>query len=322
MQLIFSILHNQTIRADIFLSALFDGVYSRSQIQKWFSTGQIRIFCQKKQVYKTIGKYYPQRGDIVEMDIVSSPSTLEPDYRPLEIVFENDDFLVINKDSGINSHPTASPEGKKWTLVNQLIGQIKGFHREIGEDRPGIVHRLDKETSGLMLVAKNDITIRKLQKLIHDHKVQKTYLALVVWIPKSPIATIHSEIGRDPHDRLKMTTKNPVDPRNAITHYTLKESFQFQNKSYSLLEVTLETGRTHQIRVHMAGIGHPILGDEKYGISLENAWAKKHLKLSRQFLHAWKLAFEMEGKKYDFEGKLKEDLMTTLNQFKKNENYE
>jgi len=168
-----------------------------------------------------------------------------------------------------------------------------------------------------MLVAKNDITIRKLQKLIHDHKVQKNYLALVVGIPKSPIATIHSEIGRDPHDRLKMTTKNPVDPRNAITHYTLKESFQFQNKSYSLLEVTLETGRTHQIRVHMAGIGHPIIGDEKYGIALENAWAKKYLKLSRQFLHAWKLEFEMEGVKYDFEGKLKEDLMTTLNHLQK-----
>ena len=152
-----------------------------------------------------------------------------------------------------------------------------------------------------MLVAKNDITIRKLQKLIHDHKVQKTYLALVIGIPKSPIATIQSEIGRDPHDRLKMTTKNPVDPRNAITHYRVKEVFRFREKTYSLLEITLETGRTHQIRVHMAGIGHPIMGDEKYGISLENAWAKKYLKLSRQFLHAWKLDFEMEGKKYMFE---------------------
>ena len=151
----FSLLHNQTIRADIFLSALFEGIYSRSQIQKWFTTGQIRVWSQKKQTYKKLGKYFPQRGDIVEMSITSTPSTLEPDYRPLEIVFENDDFLVINKDAWINSHPTASPEGKKWTLVNQLIGQIKGFYREVGEDRPGIVHRLDKETSGLILIAKN-----------------------------------------------------------------------------------------------------------------------------------------------------------------------
>ncbi len=308
----FSLLHNQTIRADIFLSALFDGIYSRSQIQKWFATGQIRIWCQKKQEYKKLGKYYPQRWDVVEMDITSTPSTLEPDYRPLEIVFENNDFLVINKDAGINSHPTASPEGKKWTLVNQLIGQIKGFHREVGEDRPGIVHRLDKETSGLILVAKNDITMRKLQKLIHDHKVQKTYLALVIGTPKNRIGTIHSEIGRDPHDRLKMTTKNPVEPRNAITHYVIKESFRFHEKTYSLLEVTLETGRTHQIRVHMAGIGHPILGDEKYGIENENKFAKKHFWLTRQFLHAWKLAFEMEWEEYEFEGKLKEDLEKTI----------
>lgn len=308
----FSILHNQTIRADIFLSALFDGIYSRSQIQKWFSTEQIRIFSQKQQTYKKLGKYYPQRGDVVEMDITPTPSTLEPDFRPLDIVFENDDFLAINKDAGINSHPTASPEGKKWTLVNQLIGQIKGFHREIGEDRPGIVHRLDKETSGLILVAKNDITIRKLQKLIHDHKVQKTYLTLVVGTPKNRVGTIQSEIGRDPHDRLKMTTKKPVDPRDAITHYTIRESFRFHEKTYSLLEVTLETGRTHQIRVHMAGIGHPVVGDEKYGIENENTFAKKHFWLARQFLHAWKLNFVMDEEKYDFEADLKQDLKKTL----------
>ncbi|MFA6079927.1 MAG: RluA family pseudouridine synthase [Candidatus Gracilibacteria bacterium] len=317
MQLIFSILHNQTIRADVFLSALFDGVYSRSQIQKGFATGQIRVWCQKKQEYKKLGKYYPQRGDIVEMKITSTPSSLEPDFRPLEIVFENNDFIVINKDAGINSHPTASPEGKKGTLVNQLIGQIKGFHREVGEDRPGIVHRLDKETSGLILVAKNDITMRKLQKIIHDHKVQKTYLALVIGTPKNLVGTIQSEIGRDPHDRTKMTTKNPIESRHAITHYVVKESFRFYEKTYSLLEVTLETGRTHQIRVHMAGIGHPILGDERYGIENENAFAKKHFGLTRQFLHAWKLVFEMEGEKYNFEGDLKKDLVTTLNHLQK-----
>lgn len=308
----FSILHNQTIRADIFLSALFDEMYSRSQIQKWFATGQIQIWAEKKQAYKKLGKYFPQRWDRVEMEIVSIPSSLEPDFRPLDIVFENTDLIVINKDAGINSHPTASPQGRKWTLVNQLIGQIQWFHLEVGEDRPGIVHRLDKETSGLILVAKNDITLRKLQKLIHDHKVQKTYLALVVWIPKNPIGTIQSQIGRDPHDRLKMTTKNPVDGRNAITHYVIKESFRFHEKTYSLIEVTLETGRTHQIRVHMTGIGHPVLGDTRYGIEKENNFAEKYFWLSRQFLHAWKLAFEMDEEKYEFEGKLKNDLTETL----------
>lgn len=308
----FSVLQNQTIRADVFLSALFDGTYSRSQIQKWFAIGQIRVFCQKKQEYKKLGKYYPQRGDIVEMDVISIPSTLEPDYRPLEIVFENTDFVVISKDAGINSHPTASPEWRKWTLVNQLIAQIQGFYREVWEDRPGIVHRLDKETSGIMLVAKNDITLRNLQKLIHDHQVQKTYLALVVGVPKNPIGTIQSQIWRDPHDRLKMTTKNPIDGRNAITHYIVKESLRFHEKTYSLVEVTLETGRTHQIRVHMAGIGHPVLGDTRYGIEKENIFATKYFWLTRQFLHAWKLAFEMDEKKYAFLGELKPDLQKTL----------
>lgn len=143
--------------------------------------------------------------------------------------------------------------------MNQLIGQIKGFYREVGEDRPGIVHRLDKETSGLILIAKNDITMRKLQKRIHDHEVKKTYLALVIGTPKNTKGTIKSEIGRDPHDRLKMTTKNPLEPRHAVTHYAVSKSFRFHEKTYSLLEVTLETGRTHQIRVHMAAIGHPII---------------------------------------------------------------
>lgn len=114
------------------------------------------------------------------MDIQSIPSTLPPDHRPLEIIAENDDFLVVSKDAGINTHPTPSYAGRFGTLVNQLIAQVKNFDREQGEDRPGIVHRLDKDTSGLLLVAKNDATLRKLQKLIHDHAVQKTYLALVI----------------------------------------------------------------------------------------------------------------------------------------------
>jgi 23S rRNA-/tRNA-specific pseudouridylate synthase len=109
-----------------------------------------------------------------------------------------------------------------------------------------------------------------------------------------------------------MTTKKPVDPRNAITHYTIKRSFRFHEKTYSLLEIRLETGRTHQIRVHMADIGHPVIGDAKYGLEKENAFAEKYFNLSRQFLHAWKLVFEMDGVKYDFEAELKQDLKKTL----------
>ena len=322
----FSILHNQSTRADKILSALFEGVYSRSQIQKGFALNQITVKNKKDGQSYSNPKYYLKRGDEVTVNIIWIPSTLPPDYRPLEIVFENKNFLVISKDAGINTHPTPSYMGHTGTMVNQLVGQITDFDREVGEDRPGIVHRLDKETSGLILVAKNDHTLAALQQLIQRHEVEKTYLALVIGELKEPVGTIHSLIGRDPNDRLKMTIKNPVAGREAITHYRVLEVFNLpaekwmsggKGKTLSLVEVTLETWRTHQIRVHMASIGHPVLGDERYWIEGENLWAKKHFWLERQFLHAWKLHFTYEGEEYDFIGKLKPDLEKTLEILKK-----
>ena len=177
---VFSITSDQNTRADKILSALFEDIYSRSKIQKGFALNQIKVINKKDGKTYSNPKYYLKQGDVIEMNIESVPSTLPPDYRPLEIVFENNDFLVVSKDAGINTHPTPSYAGHFGTLVNQLIAQVKNFDREVGEDRPGIVHRLDKETSGLILVAKNDITLRNLQKLIHDHEVEKTYLALVI----------------------------------------------------------------------------------------------------------------------------------------------
>lgn len=311
----FCIIIPQHNRADKTLSALFEGIYSRSQIQKGFTNNQIKILRAEEKTYKIHPeKYYLKRWDIVEMDIKPIPSTLPPDYRPLEIVYENKNFVVVNKDAGINTHPTPGWNGQSGTLVNQLIAQIDDFDREEGEERPGIVHRLDKNTSGLLIVAKNDITLRKLQKLIHDHKVKKTYLALVVWVPKNSSGTIQSFIWRDKNDRMKMTVKNPLQPREAITHYEIKETFSFQKKKFSLVEVTLETWRTHQIRVHMANISHPILGDSTYGDPTLNDWGKEHLGIKRQFLHAWKLEFELDKKKYDFESYLKNDLKKAIEQ--------
>ncbi len=207
----FSIIADQKTRADKIISALFDGVYSRSQIQKGFDLKQILVKNIKDGKTYSNPKYYLKRKDSVEMNIQSIPSTLPPDYRPLEIIFENNDFLVVSKDAGINTHPTPSYAGRFGSMVNQLVAQVKNFDREVGEDRPGIVHRLDKETSGLLLVAKNDITLRKLQKLIHDHKVKKTYLTLVIGELKNRTGTIKSVIGRDPNNRTKMTIKNPIE---------------------------------------------------------------------------------------------------------------
>ncbi len=309
---VFSILSDQKTRADKILSALFEGVYSRSQIQKGFALNQIKVINKKDGKTYSNPKYYLKQWDSIEMNIQSVPSTLPPDFRPLEIIAENSDFLVVSKDAGINTHPTAWYEWRFGTLVNQLIGQITDFDREVGEDRPGIVHRLDKDTSGLILVAKNDNALRNLQKLIHDHQVEKTYLALVVWKPKNASGTIKSVIGRDPQDRLRMTVKNPLEPRDAVTHYEIEEVFCYKNKSFSLVRVTLETGRTHQIRVHMSTIWHPVLGDKTYGIESENMWAEKHLGLARQFLHAWRLHFCLDGNDYNFTAELKPDLQQAL----------
>lgn len=314
----FSIFTDQNTRADKILSALFEWIYSRSQIQKWFDIKQITIRNKKENFEKShhSPKYYLRAGDTVEMNIQSVPSTLPPDHRPLEIIFENNDFLAVSKDAGINTHPTPSYIGRFGTLVNQLIAQVKNFDREQWEDRPGIVHRLDKETSWLLLVAKNDITLRKLQRLIHDHKVQKTYLTLVLWEPKNHTGTIKSMIGRDPNNRLKMTVKNPVEWRDAVTHYSVKEVFHYEWKKFSLIEITLETGRTHQIRVHMANIGHPVLGDKTYGIEGENEWAQQKFWLERQFLHAWKLHFLLDEQEYNFIAPLKSDIEKVLQMIK------
>ncbi len=312
----FSILSDQKTRADKIISALFDGIYSRSQIQKGFDLKQILVTNIKDHKTYSNPKYYMKRGDSIEMNIQSIPSTLPPDYRPLEIVFESDDFLVVSKDAGINTHPTPSYAGRFGSMVNQLVAQIKNFDREVGEDRPWIVHRLDKETSGLLLVAKNDVTLRKLQKLIHDHKVEKTYLALVVWELKDPAGTIKSVIGRDPNNRTKMTVKNPLEWRQAVTHYKVIDVFEYLGKKLSLVEVTLETWRTHQIRVHMATIGHPVLGDKTYGLEVENIWAQKNLWLERQFLHAWKLHFTLDDTVYEFTAPLKKDLDASIRALK------
>jgi 23S rRNA pseudouridine1911/1915/1917 synthase len=309
---VFSILFDQSTRADKIISALFEGTYSRSQIQKWFTLNQIKVTNIKDGKTYSNPKYYLKKGDVIEMNIQSVPSTLPPDHRPLEIISENDDFLIVSKDAGINTHPTPSYIGRFGTLVNQLIAQVKNFDREVWEDRPWIVHRLDKDTSGLIIVAKNDATLRKLQKLIHDHEVEKTYLTLVVWEPKNVSGTIQSVIGRDPNNRLKMTIKNPIEWREAITHYNILEIFQHEWKTLSLVEIKLETWRTHQIRVHMANIWHPVLGDKTYGIDSENIWAQKHFWLERQFLHAWKLFFSLEWKEYNFIWPLKPDLEKVL----------
>lgn len=235
---------------------------------------------------------------------------LEPDFKILlNVVYEDDDVIVLNKQAGVSVHPSINePNG---TIANALIAKYPELIG-VGEDpiRPGIVHRLDKDTSGLLVIAKNQKTFEFLKKEWQEGKVIKKYLALVWGLPKKEKGEIVSELARSPKDfRKRMIIKSEknkdskIAGKLAITEYKLIKKF----KNYSLIEVFPKTGRMHQIRVHMASIGHPIVGDKIYG-----KVKKAPEGLSRQFLHAYYLSFSLFGKKLAFEADPPEDLQKIL----------
>jgi 23S rRNA pseudouridine1911/1915/1917 synthase len=197
---------------------------------------------------------------------------------PLEVVFEDDDLLVINKPAGMVVHPAQGHD--HGTLVNALLARYPDLAALTLADRPGIVHRLDRDTSGLIIVARNPLALRRLQQQFKARTVEKIYLALVFGRPEAAEGIIDMPLGRDPRFRQKMAPR--ADGKPARTHYRVIEDFG----QYSLLEVGLETGRTHQIRVHLAWLKCPVVGDTVYGRK------KNALGLKRQFLHAWRLRFE------------------------------
>lgn len=302
----------ETRRVDTYLSALFPEK-SRSYIQKMIEEGNITAngehFTKNKKIY---------RGDVIEMRWKVEAMHLEAEDIPLDIIFENDDFAIINKDAGMNTHPTPGEEWRKGSLVNALLHHFKtlGIRSDEqassiinGVEKPGIVHRLDKDTSGVIMIAKNDRAMHALQLKIAKRTINKTYLALVVGKVKDQEWYIESFIGRDPHDRKKMTTLDPVNPKLAKTKFSNK--WFFGNK-YTLLEVDLLTGRTHQIRVHLSSIGYPIVGDKIYGNEKENKEAEEKYGLKRQWLHAWRLKFNLFGQDFSFEWELKDDLKKFL----------
>jgi len=247
--------------------------FTRSAIQKLISEGEIKVN----------GKFVPKNYVLKKDDDVSVniPEPKELDVKaqdlPIEIVYQDEDLLVVNKPKGMVVHPAAG--NYEGTLVNALLhhckGQLSGIN---GIVRPGIVHRIDKNTSGLLIVAKNDKAHLKLAEQIKAHTFTREYEAVVCGRMKNESGTINAPIGRHPVDRKKMcvTDKNSKD---AVTHYFVIENFE----AYSHLRLKLETGRTHQIRVHMAYIGHPVLGDDVYG--------KPFKGIEGQCLHAKKIGF-------------------------------
>ena len=244
-----------------------------------------------------------EAGTQVEVRIPPpEPTGLIAEEIPLDIVFENDDLLVVNKPAGMVVHPAAGHSS--GTLVNAVLGYDPEFGEISGEERPGVVHRLDKETSGLIVMAKNDAAHRWLQDQFRLRKVEKVYLALVDGAPPTPTGRVEAAIGRDPSHRKKMAVLPPGRGRESISEYKTLESF----KSHTLLEFHPLTGRTHQIRLHCAFLECPIVGDKVYGRKSQS------VQLDRHFLHAARLKITLPGEKKprQFEAPLPGELEAVL----------
>ena len=262
-------------------------------------------------------KYAVRAGDTIEIQIPEAvPTEAKPENIPLDIVYEDKDIIVINKPSGMVVHP--APGNYEGTLVNALLyhcaGELSGIG---GEIRPGIVHRIDKDTSGLLVVAKNDRAHRALADQLEGHRIVREYHALVTGGFREDSGTVKKWIGRHPMDRKKMAIlpEGASGARDAVTHYEVL--MRFGEVSY--LKLHLETGRTHQIRVHMASLGHPLLGDEVYGGG-KTRFEKAHPKLfDGQALHARKLSFvhPTSGERVSFECPLPENFEKSLSILKK-----
>jgi len=256
------------------------GQLTRSHIQSLNRAGAVRIEGrQEKAGYKLRGY------EAIEVDLTSTtPATVEPRDIPLTVVFEDDDLAVIDKPAGLAVHPGAATTD---TVVHGLLFRFQTLSKSGGEARPGIVHRIDKWTSGLLIVAKNDWAHARLSQAFQERTVEKTYVALVHGKLRQASGEIALNIGRHSTIRTRMSAQSSGRGRTALSSYRRIEEIG----SFSLLEVRIKTGRTHQIRVHLSAIGHPVVGDEVYGERTYKQFTKKYGKPARHFLHAAELKF-------------------------------
>lgn len=262
-------------RLDMVLSLVIEEA-SRSHLQKLIDIGRVEV----NGVTCTLKKYKVKKGDLIKVTL-PEPVHLNvlPEDIPIDIVYEDEDLLVVNKAKGMVVHPAAG--NYTGTLVNAILYHCKTLSTINGVIRPGIVHRIDKDTSGLLVIAKNDIAHRSLAEQLAEHSITRAYRAVVYHNFQDDTGTVDAPIGRDPKNRMKMAVIN-TNSKEAVTHYKVLERFG----SFTYLEARLETGRTHQIRVHMAYINHPLLGDVVYGPK------KMALGVETQMLHAKLLGFK------------------------------
>ncbi len=305
-------------RLDHFLATQLDGV-SRSRVQLLVDQGDVLLDgAHPKSSHKLRG------GEQIVITGQPHPAPLKAEAEdiPLHIVYEDDDLAVIDKPAGMMVHAGAGHTDEarsRGTLVNALLFHFRALSSTGGDLRPGIVHRLDKETSGLIIVAKNDRAHTKLASQFSGREVHKTYIALVQGAVERDKGTITATIARDPVRRTRMTTRPSENARSAVSHYEVVKRLTTRFGKFTLVRVRIETGRTHQIRVHMASLGHPVVGDTLYGaagqLSEQQAAgspaarrkkAPERLRLGRNFLHAARLEFKhpITGKALQFESPL------------------
>lgn len=276
-------------RLDQFLATRLDSV-SRARVQEMIAEGKVLVNdSPAKASLKLRG------GEAVKVlgQAERPPIKAMPEDIPLTIVYEDDDLAVIDKPAGMMVHAGAGATEEarnRGTLVNALLHHLKSLSEVGGDLRPGIVHRLDKETSGLIVVAKNDEAHRKLSSEFAAREVKKKYVALVHGWVKKDSGTLTQSISRDPVRRMKMTTRIGGG-RAAVTHYRVTRRLDTKYGKFTLLEVKIDTGRTHQIRVHVAALGHPVVGDTLYGAPREARGKNAVIRLTRNFLHSGELEF-------------------------------
>jgi len=274
-------------------------VPSRSFAQRLISEGFVKIDGKP-----TTKNHRLKKDETVFIEIPPpKPSLVIPENIPLNIIYEDEDLIVLSKPVGLVVHPSYGHVN--GTLVNALLAHTKDLSGVGGVIRPGIVHRLDKNTSGLMIVAKNDRAHHILSRALKDRKIKRSYLALVHGVMEVEAGIIDAPIGRNPKTRKTMAVTERGSKR-AVTTFKVKERF----RNYTLLQLKLETGRTHQIRVHMRYVNHPVVGDPEYGYKK----IEKNLGLARQFLHSYRLEFThpRTGEELSFEDELPDELTEVL----------
>ena len=307
-------------RLDHFLASELAPV-SRSRVQLLLEQGDVLLNSSHP---KPSLKLRGGEEIVVTGDPHPAPLKAIPEDIPLDVVYEDADLAVINKPAGMMVHAGSGATDdarSRGTLVNALLHRFHALSSTGGDLRPGIVHRLDKETSGLIVVAKNDAAHQALARLFSGRKMRKTYLALVHGAVERKSGTINSPISRDPIRRTRMTTRATENARSAVSHYEVIRHLSTPYGKFTLLRVRIETGRTHQIRVHMASAGHPVVGDKLYGAagqlaeqSTSRKPAAEKLRLGRNFLHAAQLEFAhpISGKPLQLEAPLPPELEAFL----------